>query len=50
MITPTKDDIGRSVLYRTGPGEAERGFVTGFNGDYALRTLRSRQLRRGRST
>jgi hypothetical protein len=36
MITPTKDDIGRSVLYCTGQGGAEHGFVTGFALDYVF--------------
>jgi hypothetical protein len=36
MITPTEDDIGRSVLCRTDQGEAEHGFVTGFNADYVF--------------
>jgi hypothetical protein len=36
MITPTEDDIGRSVLYRTGQGEAKHGFVTSFNADYVF--------------
>jgi hypothetical protein len=36
MITPTEDDIGRAVRYRTGQGEAQYGFVTDFDADYVF--------------
>lgn len=28
MIEPTKDDVGRTVLYRNGTGELEEGVIT----------------------
>lgn len=35
-ISPTPDDIGRSVIYRGYAGEVERGLLTSFNESYAF--------------
>lgn len=36
MINPTKDDIGRYVLYQGGhPDDKDRGYITSFN-DYCV--------------
>lgn len=35
MINPTKNDVGRSVIYKPGRGHVEEGVITSFN-DYAV--------------
>jgi hypothetical protein len=36
VVEPCKDDIGRSVIYRTAESEPEEGVITSFNGSYVF--------------
>jgi hypothetical protein len=36
MIEPSKDDIGRSVIYQAAAQPPEEGIITSFNGSYVF--------------